>query len=256
MIVVYHRERIWFSSTLSCNMEEEKITKPLTLSAGDHFNQPSNFELVSPFQSTKQLWAREPISINQATLSSWAHFNRPSNFELVSPFQSTKQLWAQALTSINQATLNNTWPGTCFFYLPQQLTPPSSPKPRTNGPTYPSTPFEHGILWCGLVASIWPSGDITDGQVDTFSSWIDWTVKKSASKSSAVSAQEEGILYWPAFWVAYKRKSGRLHSPVCSQWSTPPHPSHPSWTQPELHHLDTSNVKPTFFQDRLLSFSY
>jgi len=69
-----------------------------------------------------------------------------------------------------------------------------------------------------------------------FSSWNDLTVKKSASKSSAVSAQEGGILYWPACWVAYKRKPGRPQSPVCSQWLTPPHPS---WTQPELHHLDT-----------------
>ncbi len=33
-----------------------------------------------------------------------------------------------------------------------------------------------------------------------------------------------------------KRKPGRAQSLVCSQWSTPPHPS---WTQPELHHLDT-----------------
>ncbi len=69
-----------------------------------------------------------------------------------------------------------------------------------------------------------------------FSSWNGLTVKKSASKSSAVSAQERGILYWPACWVAYKRKSGRAQSLVCSLWSTPPHPS---WTQPELHHLDT-----------------
>ncbi len=69
-----------------------------------------------------------------------------------------------------------------------------------------------------------------------FSLWIDLTVKESASKISAVSAQEGGILFWPACWVAYKRKSGRPQSPVCSQWSTPPHPL---WTQPELHHLDT-----------------
>jgi hypothetical protein len=113
---VYHRERICFSSTLSCIKEAEKITKPLTLSAGANFNQPGNF------------WARQPISINQA------------NFGLVSPFQSTRQLlgssahfnqpgnfWAHQPFSINQATLDNTWLGTCFFYLPQQLTPPSSP---------------------------------------------------------------------------------------------------------------------------------
>ncbi len=65
-----------------------------TLSSWAHFNQLSNFELVSPFQSTKQLWAREPISINQATLSTGAHFNQPSNFERRRSLQSTKQLWA------------------------------------------------------------------------------------------------------------------------------------------------------------------
>ncbi len=69
-----------------------------------------------------------------------------------------------------------------------------------------------------------------------FSSWNDLTEKKSASKSSAISAQEGGILYWPACWVAYKRKPGRAQSSVCSQELAPPHPW---WTQPELHHLDT-----------------
>ncbi len=69
-----------------------------------------------------------------------------------------------------------------------------------------------------------------------FSSWNDLAVEKTASKSSAVSAQEGGMLYWPACWGAYKRKSGRAWSLVCRQWSTPPHPS---WTQPELHLLDT-----------------
>ncbi len=44
------------------------------------------------------------------------------------------------------------------------------------------------------------------------------------------------MLYWPPCWVAYKRKSWRAWTSVCSQRSTPPHPS---WTQPELHHLDT-----------------
>ncbi len=68
-----------------------------------------------------------------------------------------------------------------------------------------------------------------------FSSWNDLAVEKTASKSSAVSAQEGGMLYWPACWVAYKRKSRRASSLVCSQQSTPPQPS---GTQPELHHLD------------------
>jgi hypothetical protein len=33
--------------------------------------------------------------------------------------------------------LHNTWPGTSFFYLPQQLIPPSSPTPRPKAPHTP-----------------------------------------------------------------------------------------------------------------------
>ncbi len=65
---VYHRERIYFSSTLSCNEKEERNTKPLTLGSSAHFNQPSNFGLISP-------------KINQATLGLSAHFNQPGNIE-------------------------------------------------------------------------------------------------------------------------------------------------------------------------------
>jgi hypothetical protein len=69
------------------------------------------------------------------------------------------------------------------------------------------------------MASTWPSGDITNGQKEVKITMVNTsvhesTVTESESKSSAVSAQEGGILYWPASWVAYKRKSGRLHSPV------------------------------------------
>ncbi len=130
---MYHRERMCFSSTLSCNKKEEKN------------HQTSHFERVRPFQSTRQLWARAPISINQTTLSAHAPFSQQDKNSTIS-------------------TLHNTWPGTSFFYLPQQLTPPSSPTPRTKETTHPYPPFEHGILWCGLMVSIWPSGDITDGQ--------------------------------------------------------------------------------------------
>ncbi len=170
IILMYHRQRIYFSSTLSCNKKKEKnhqtshfqraptSINQATLSACTHFNQPSNFERVRPFQSTKQLWVHAPISINQATLSVCAHFNQPSNFERARPLA------------------HNTWPGTSIFYLPQQLMPPSSPTPRTNEPTHPSSAFEHGILWCGLTALIWPSGDITDGQKEVKITMVDTSV--------------------------------------------------------------------------------
>ncbi len=54
------------------------------------------------------LWAQAPTSINQATLGSSAHFNQPSNFGLVSPFQSTKQLWTtHGLGPVSSTCLNS-----------------------------------------------------------------------------------------------------------------------------------------------------
>ncbi len=135
------------------------------------------------------------------------------------PFQSTKQLWACAPISINQATLSTRAP----WFTRHGLGPPSStclnswlhPPPPHQGQMDPHTPsplFEHGILWCSLMASIWWYHRRSEGSQDHngryFSSWIDLTVKKSAYKSSAVSAQEGGILYWHPCWIAYKRNMG------------------------------------------------
>ncbi len=62
--------------------------------------------------------------------------------------------------------LHPTWPGTSFFYLHQQMIHPPSSHQGHGGTTYPSSPFEHGILWCGLVASVRPSNNITSGQTE------------------------------------------------------------------------------------------
>ena len=75
-------------------------------------------------------------------------------------------------------------------------------------------------------------------------------------KFSCFSARNGGMLYWPACCIAYKRKSWRAGSSVCSQRSTPPHPS---WTQPRLHHLDTVRwirkfpTMPLFFGRALIN---
>ncbi len=229
-MMVYHRKRICFHQLL---LQQEGGEKSPNLSL-----------CTRPFQSTKQLWARAPLSINQATLSA-------------RPFQSTRQLWARTPLAVSETKIlsspyfnwkfppHTTWPGTSFFYLPQQLIQPSCLTPRPKEPTQ-HTPFLPFWAWYplmrprGLHMAIRLYHRRSDWSQDRngryFSSWNNLTVKKSASKSSAVSAQEVGILYWPACWVAYKRKPGRAQSSVCSQWSTPPHPS---WTQPELHHLDT-----------------
>ncbi len=221
---LYHRKRIYFSSTLRCNKKEEKN------------HQTSHFEHARPFQSSRQLWARVPLSINQATLSVRAPFNQSVNFEHARPFQPARQEFNHLHTSQHMA-----WD---LLLLPAPTADSTLlPTPRPKESTHPPYPF---WAWCPLMrphglhmAIRWyhrRSDWSQDHNGCYFSSWKDLTVKKSASKSSAVSAQEGGILYWPACWVAYKRNPGRPQSPVCSQWSTPPHPS---WTQPELHYLDT-----------------
>jgi hypothetical protein len=111
---LYHRERICFSSTLSCIKEAEKITKPLTLSAGANFNQPGNF------------WARQPISINQAT------------FGLVSPFQSTRQLLGPSAL-FNQSGNIGQHMAWNLFLLPAS-TADSTLLPHSQGQMNPHTP--------------------------------------------------------------------------------------------------------------------
>jgi hypothetical protein len=53
-------------------------------------------------------WAHQPTSINQATLGSSAHFNQPGNFGLISPLQSTRQHWTtHGLVLVSSTCLNS-----------------------------------------------------------------------------------------------------------------------------------------------------
>ncbi len=124
--------RIRFSeSTLSCNKKEEKN------------HQTSHFEHARPFQSTRQLWACAPLSINQATLSARSPFNQSGNFELACPFQSTRQLWARAPLSASKTRIQPS-----PHFTTHGLGPPSStcltswfhPPPPHQGQRDPHTP--------------------------------------------------------------------------------------------------------------------
>ena len=99
--------------------------------------------------------------------------------------------------------LHPTWPGNLLIYLHHQLIhPPPPPYQGHGGTTYPSTPF--GME--SSIATSWPRyGLLTTSRAVTMNhngrylrSGIDLTVKKSASKSSAVPVEEGGILYRPA----------------------------------------------------------
>jgi len=63
---LYHRERICFYQLLAATKRRRKITKPLTLGGGR----------ARPFQSSKQLCERAPLSIKQATLRTRAPFSQ------------------------------------------------------------------------------------------------------------------------------------------------------------------------------------
>jgi len=93
------------------------------------------------------------------------------------------------------------------------------------------------------LASVWTFGDHPSRHTEVrikhdFTSVPEssWLWRKLHQKVQLFQREGGGMVYWPACWVAYKRKSRRHQSSVNSQWWTPPHPS---WTQPELHHLDT-----------------
>jgi hypothetical protein len=152
-----------FYQLLAATRRRRKITKPLTLRARTPFNQPGNFGRARPFQSSKQLCARAPLSVSKTRI-------QPS------------------------FPLHTTWPGTSFFYLPQQLIqrPPSH-----QGQRNPHTPPP--LL--GMVASVcglWPQcGHLETTQAVTLKSGSSMTLLqflnlpgwgKTASESSAVSA--------------------------------------------------------------------
>jgi hypothetical protein len=127
---VYHRERICFSSTLSCIKEAEKITtKPLTLGSSAHFNQPVNF------------WARQPISINQAT------------FGLISQFQSTRQLLGSSAL-FNQPGNIGQHMAWNLFLLPAS-TADSTLLPHSQGQMDPHTP-PFPLSMASSNAASWP----------------------------------------------------------------------------------------------------
>jgi hypothetical protein len=124
----------------------------------------------------------------------------------------------------------------------QLISPPSHIKASRDPHTLPPL-LGYGGLGVRPLASVWTFGDHPGIQTDVRikhdftsvpkSSWL-W--RKLHQKVQLFQSEGGGMLYWPACWVAYKRKSWRAWISVCSQWWTPPHLS---WTQPELHHLDT-----------------
>ncbi len=110
------------------------------------------------------------------------------------------------------------------------------PASESSADKHPSTHLGHGGLGVRPLASVWTFGDHPGRHTEVRIKHGFTSVPESSWLWRKLHQKVGGMVYWPACWVAYKRKSGKAKSSVCSQWWTPPHPS---WTQPELHHLDT-----------------
>ena len=142
-----------FSSTPSCNTLKKEKKNHQTNQLGNfgraQINQIGNFgrALINPprqlwarpYQSARQFWARPYQSVRQQTTTSTLHLDFPSPPHIA---------WGSLLL---------------FVYTADPLSPSDQGQQR---PTYPSSPFEHVILGCCLVASIWPFGDNTGGQTE------------------------------------------------------------------------------------------
>jgi hypothetical protein len=125
-----------------------------------------------PFQSSKQLCARVPPSINQATLSSRAPFNQPSNCAPARPFQSVRQKFYYLHTStVSSPPPHMAW-GLLFLPAPT-ADPTSSLSPRPKEPTHPSSLLGVVASVCGL----WPQcGHLETTQAVTLKSGSSMTL--------------------------------------------------------------------------------
>ena len=142
---VYHRERIWFSSTLSCIKEKEEITKT-----------PRGLSPCLPKAKGRALFLKGARPFPQRG----ALHNLPAPFHL-----STLQ---------PSFPLHPTSPETSPICLHHQLIhPPPPPYLGHGGTTYPSTPFD---MESSMAAS-WPRyGLLTTSQAVTMNPRSQWSL--------------------------------------------------------------------------------
>ncbi len=146
------------------------------------------------------------------------------------PYQSTRQLWARPYQSVRQQTIctilsppppHIAWGSLSLFVYPADLTSPHQSQQR---PTHLSTHLGYGGLGVRPLALVWTFGDHPGSQTEVmikhdFNSVPEscWLWRKLHQKVQLFQCREGGILYWPACWVAYKRKSWKAWFSVCSQ---------------------------------------
>ncbi len=142
---VYHRQRILLTSTLSCMKEKEEITETPGGAWAPAY-QERNKGAPSPTGA-------RPSCKGRALLQRGALHKPPAPFHL----------------SILQPNFppppHMAWN---LPHLPAPSADPSSPPiPRPWVDHIPLHPFWHGILYCGLVASVPSSNNITSGHYES-----------------------------------------------------------------------------------------
>jgi len=128
------------------------------------------------------------------------------------PYQSVRQQTTTICTL--PVPLHIAWGSLSLFV--GTADPPSPLRPRPKRPTYPSTPLGYGGLGVRPLASVWTFGDHPGSQTEVrikedFTSVPEssWMWRKLHQKVQLFQREGGGMLYWPACWVAYKRKSWR-----------------------------------------------
>ncbi len=210
-----------FHQLLAATRRRIKITKPLTLSACAHFNQPGNFECTRPFQSTRQLCARAPLSVSKTRIQPSPHHMAC----MVSP----------------SSTCPNSW---CTL-LPQTKAKGTHTPLHTPGAWWPQ------CATSGLSVDIWrpprPSHWSQDQAWLYFSSWIFLAVEKTASERFS----RHTPLHTPGAWWPRCAASG-LSVDI---WR-PPRPSHWSQDQAWLYTVLQFLNLPGCGENCIRKFSY
>ena len=120
--------------------------------------------------------------------------------------------------------------------------PPPPPYLGQGGTTHPSTPFDLK----SSVATSWPQdGFLTTSQAITMNPRSQWSLfefgkrlncERICIQKFSCCSGERGHFVLVCLMGRLQKQTQEDQWTVCSQRSTQPHPS---WTQPELHHLDT-----------------
>jgi hypothetical protein len=138
------------------------------------------------------------------------------------PYQSARQLWVHPYQSERQQTITiytSPAPHIAWGSLSLFVCTADPPSPSDQGSRDPHTPSPLLSIVSSDAASIWPFGDNSGSQTKVRIKQVNMSVhettqlwRKLHPKVQLFQREGGGMLYWPACWVAYERKSWRACS--------------------------------------------